>query len=407
MEGAGIALAVIPLVVEIFKSYRTVRDRFRAFAHADDVLRELMLIYHLAMDSFRNECELLLSNAVYDNEILAAMMVDPEHAAWQDPQLEPRLCAFLDSNNETFRRTFIWIKDRLNNAERELERLYDEPGTEETRGFLRGAKDAKLAFTISRKESSDRVLLDEIDEWLKKIRRLRKQRSYESVPSDKNAVLQQSLPVMSEESKPVTNMLQGLRSELEQLILAHRIAIATLQYHSSPWLGEDWNLEDIFHFDAWAHQDHDSFEKRSKSLHFNARFLATTTSSLRQAEKAEKEEKFRLHEVIGKTNIPLAKLGVALLQICYKTDKYNVNSSGQHAIITARETLEYPPRPPSYLGRQWLDMAQKCVDCDFSVGTNLDSVALQAAVYHQIICVLDSKIVPLKGFMNEIAEPIV
>jgi len=225
--------------------------------------------------------------------------------------------------------------------------------------------------------------------------------------SSKNAVIQQSLPVMNEESKPVTNMLQSLGSELEQLILAHRIAIATLQYHSGPWLGEDWNLEDIFHFDAWPHQDHGSFEKRSNSLHFNAQFLATTTSSLSQAEKAETEERSRLQEVIGKINIPLAKLGVALLQICYKTDRYNVNSSGQHAIITARKALEYPPRPPSYLGRQWLDMAQKCIDCDFSVGTNLDSVALQAAVYHQIICVLDSKIIPLKGFMNEIAEPIV
>jgi len=200
MEGAGIALAVIPLVVEIFKSYRTVRDRFRAFAHADGVLRELMLIYHLAMDSFRNECELLLSNVVYDNQILAAMMVDPDHAAWQDPQLDPRLCAFLDSNNETFRRTFIWIKDRLNNAGRELERLYDEPGTEEASSLLKGAKDAKLAFTISRKESGDRDLLDEIEKWIKKIRRLRKQRCelreassalastpqpvYESVPSE-------------------------------------------------------------------------------------------------------------------------------------------------------------------------------------------------------------------------------
>ncbi|KAI4923319.1 hypothetical protein J4E85_008356 [Alternaria conjuncta] len=200
MESASLALAVVPLIVEMFKSYHTVRDRFRAFAHADAVLRELMLIYHLAMDSFRNECELLLSNVVYDNQILAAMMVDPEHAAWQDPQLDLRLCAFLDSNDETFRETFIWIKDRLNNAERELEKLHDKPGTEEASSLLKGAKDAKKALKISRKESGDRDLLDEIEKWIKNIRRLRKQRcelreassalastprpAYESVPPE-------------------------------------------------------------------------------------------------------------------------------------------------------------------------------------------------------------------------------
>ena len=192
---------------------------------------------------------------------------------------------------------------------------------------------------------------------------------------------------------------------LHQLILAHRLAVAVLQYHSTSWLSQDWGLENISYFTnntpstAKASKE-DDITKSLQTLHLSTQFPYEASS----AEGTSDGDMEQLKYIFGIRNLTLAKLGVAFIEIATKKELADVNSDSSitapRGIINARKILVNEPLSLAMLGKRYVKMARKCIDCDFSCGDDLSSEELQSAVYTDIVCELESQIADWKKYIG-------
>lgn len=214
--------------------------------------------------------------------------------------------------------------------------------------------------------------------------------------ASKNATTQKSKPKLSRDALPVNGLLRTFRT-LHQLTLAHQLAVATLQYHSTSWLSADWRLQDISYFDDSTRQSMDTIDEQLQSLHLSTQFPPSSTSSLDQTSISHQDLKY----IYGIRNLPLAKLGIALLEIsCQKDINDLTTAPTPHEVISARRILLDPPSSMQSLGARYLKIVQKCIECDFSCGDDLSDGDLRSAVYTEVICALEEMIVDWKKFLG-------
>ncbi|KAH7071122.1 hypothetical protein BKA63DRAFT_67388 [Paraphoma chrysanthemicola] len=188
---------------------------------------------------------------------------------------------------------------------------------------------------------------------------------------------------------PVSTLLPNLHA-IHQLTLAYKLAVATLQYHATPWLKPDWRLQDVSYFDDTAKT---AVGQQLQGLHLSTQFPAIVSTASVSSSLGPQELK-RLH---GVRNLPLAKLGVALLEICHQQSIGSlITSSTPHDVISARELLDTESTKLPPLGNRYLSMAQKCIDCDFACGNDLRDASLQCAVYSEVVCVLEEMIIGMR-----------
>lgn len=173
IEIAGLVFGLVPIVVEILKSYRTTKERLSTFSKYGQVIQNVQLRYRVAATSFTNECQLLLRAVVEDKRELADMLDNPQHDAWLNPTLEKRFRTFLERDCIVFEEVIVLIRYVLRDTKAALgdcNRLCGG-GTQTTT-----AQRLYLAFNTSRKENQYRRWLDTLDLWNNKLSRLRKQR---------------------------------------------------------------------------------------------------------------------------------------------------------------------------------------------------------------------------------------
>jgi hypothetical protein len=246
--------------------------------------------------------------------------------------------------------------------------------------------------------------------------------------ASKNAEDKGAQSGMKTEAMPIAFLLHDFR-ELHQLTLAHQLAVAALQYHSTSWLASDWSLQDVSYFKSSSQiigkhtskENSDELSKQLQSLHLSTQFPRTGSGTVDNTPSAQWMRIVRAK--YGIRNLPLAKLGVALLEVgCQQTisnlaarststdDVGSTNSAASNNdpshdssvrdISCARELLQDPPSSLDRLGKRYLKIVQKCVDCDFSCGEDLDSDELQSAVYTDIVCGLETLITEWKRFLG-------
>lgn len=174
IEVAGLVFGVIPIIIEILKSYRTTRDRLNAFRKHSQIVNEVQLRYRVAATNFNNDCQLLLKAVVDDAREISKMMGDPQHSGWRDPQLEARFRAFLEPNYTLFEDIITLIRDVLRKTQEDLQGCFEQPPGPGSQHIT--ARRLYLAFNISRKENKYRRWFDTLDSWNKKLSKLRKQR---------------------------------------------------------------------------------------------------------------------------------------------------------------------------------------------------------------------------------------
>lgn len=214
--------------------------------------------------------------------------------------------------------------------------------------------------------------------------------------ASKNAVASKNRPTANGKAMPVNKALQNLRT-LHQLTLAHQLAVATLQYHSTSWLAQDWGLKDISYFDTTTQATSDQLLEQLQSLHLSTQFPSAASSDGGPNLSDQEDIKY----YYGIRNLPLAKLGVALLEIgCQTAINILDPASTPHDVISARKLLRDPPQSIDHLGERYLKIAQKCIDCDFSCGDDLSSDDLRSAVYTEVICGLEGLVLDWKKFVG-------
>jgi len=191
-------------------------------------------------------------------------------------------------------------------------------------------------------------------------------------------------------SLPIRGLVERFQI-LQKITLAHKLAEAVLQYHSTSWLPQAWTLQDVAYFTSPSHADASDMTNALDSLHLSKYFPDHAPLNLESQQTT-----LDLKHNFGIRNLTLAKLGVALLDICAQSIIMAPGLDGtpqSRDIIEARKLLDEQHHSITTLGPRYLEVVRKCLYCDFSCDDDLHGKALQSAVYTEVVCTLqDMKI---------------
>jgi len=159
----------------------------------------------------------------------------------------------------------------------------------------------------------------------------------------------------------------------DRVRLAKTLAVAVLQYYSTPWLKKSWRSEDIYFFTS------------SLTLpHLNVR-VKGPCDQLSQAPMTPPHSLAR--------NPLLFSLAVVLLEIAYKSKLDNLQSPvdlvdgpGYTEFFVARRlaTSAETDMPGKYH-----KIVERLIECDFACGSDMEDPKLQAAFHNDVICPLE------------------
>ena len=177
---------------------------------------------------------------------------------------------------------------------------------------------------------------------------------------------------------------------VDQLKLAHKTAIAILQFNGTPWLGQAWRLQDLCYFGVRNKFN----EEALRTLHFSAQISKHERKpEVLPMEGVESNAPatytFSEADYFGINNATLFHLGVALLELGHwKSLESLSHEQDPNPILTARR-LASRQTP---LGPKYQEIIRKCLQCNFGFGTDLNKNELQSAVYGDVVCQLESMI---------------
>lgn len=170
----------------------------------------------------------------------------------------------------------------------------------------------------------------------------------------------------------------------ERLGLAKNLAIAVLQYHSTPWLRLSWRSEDIFFFSA------NGITQMQELPNLSAPHLvAKVKEPVGQLSRASTDSRQRMAR-----NPVLFSLGVVLLEIAHaatleslrqESDLTNGQEDRYTEFFTARRLAK---SKQSVMGITYHNIVEQLVECVFPCADDLSNDQLQAAFHSDIICPL-------------------
>lgn len=94
-EIAGVALALLPLLISAAENYDRCAAPFSRFKNFPKEARRLLQGIDIQKVIFHNQCQILLENVV-DQDVAAIMIQTAEHHLWHDIELEARLAQILE-----------------------------------------------------------------------------------------------------------------------------------------------------------------------------------------------------------------------------------------------------------------------------------------------------------------------
>ena len=170
----------------------------------------------------------------------------------------------------------------------------------------------------------------------------------------------------------------------ERLRLARTLAVAVLQYHSTPWLRTCWRSEDVYFFgdEVVAVGEPPILT----SPHLNVR-VSGPDGHLSRSSTFPQQPLAR--------NPLLFSLGVVLLEIAYSStleslQRPNDLDEGRKNLYTdffvARRLASLGH---SDMGGSYHKIVERLVECDFGCGNDLSDLQLQVALYKDVICPLE------------------
>lgn len=171
--------------------------------------------------------------------------------------------------------------------------------------------------------------------------------------------------------------------QLHRIRIAKSLAIAVLQFHTTPWLTEAWQSESLL----LAKLSDDDWRNYIPFPHLVARISATPTPSLSKLPALEN------HIV---PNPILFNLGVMLLELAYgvpftallQTTDFDPSKDKSLAHFLAARRLAI--NVGAYFGVGYAEIVRRCLRCDFGQGEDLNNLALQQRVFEDVICRLTS-----------------
>jgi hypothetical protein len=180
IEIAGLVFGVIPIVVEILKSYNTAKRRLKTFSRHVEVADDIQTRFDVASAHFNNDCRLLLQATIADpNEVpeIEEMMDDPTHKSWQEQgkYIDQQLRKLMDKDYELCGKIVTRLRDILCETRNSLKQLEDSLGNGK-RSQHECIQKICHAFTTARKENEYIRQLENLDRWNNRLSKLLEQR---------------------------------------------------------------------------------------------------------------------------------------------------------------------------------------------------------------------------------------
>lgn len=172
--------------------------------------------------------------------------------------------------------------------------------------------------------------------------------------------------------------------QYDRLCLAKTLAIAVLQYYTTPWLTIAWRSEDILFFD----------DQRSNRVAVGPNFSRPHLNVRVTGTDQWKDEGSKAPRSLAPNSL-LFGLGVVLLEIAYTAplkslqqpcDLENGIENQYTDFFTARRLVNSIGRE---MGSSYGTIVKKLLHCDFGCGDDLSNRDLQAGYYRDVVCELD------------------
>lgn len=194
----------------------------------------------------------------------------------------------------------------------------------------------------------------------------------------------------STRSVALADIVSQVRTDLtvsEQVTLASRLALSTLELYKSPWLPSHWRIKDISSF-AEPSSDSKAFLDR---LHVTSGISGASTpqplpleSHWAIANSSSPPDPVYLYAI---NNDTLFSLGIALLEIAHGKPLEDFRAASDPNLLCTAQRLVQRACP---LGERYRNLAQQCLRCDFGCGTELELRGLQDAVYTDVVGQLEN-----------------
>lgn len=124
IEIAGLAFGVLPILVELVKSYSTVADGLHTFRHYSREVKAISLQLNVQNGIFLNHCRLLL-RLVEDDKAAEDMLEDKSDRRWTSKELNDKLSTVLKESFDLCRDIVEGTKDVVDEMRVELEKFND------------------------------------------------------------------------------------------------------------------------------------------------------------------------------------------------------------------------------------------------------------------------------------------
>lgn len=98
MEVTALVFGILPVVIEIVKSYETARERLHTLRHHCRAIQRIQVKFRVEESSFRNECRLLLRLVIEDGQDLHQMLSNTTDSRWRDRGINEQFRRCLDSD---------------------------------------------------------------------------------------------------------------------------------------------------------------------------------------------------------------------------------------------------------------------------------------------------------------------
>ncbi|KAK5082242.1 hypothetical protein LTR05_007386 [Lithohypha guttulata] len=175
-------------------------------------------------------------------------------------------------------------------------------------------------------------------------------------------------------------------SKIETASLAKQLAVAVLQYHTTPWLEETWNSDHIL-------IESDRSSKTASRQHNHQRqvpFVPYLDVLIHNPQEGARTPIADYSRTLIR-NWTLYSLGIMLLELAYKKpirvmqEAQDVDPLGNEHNTDYYTADRLQQSVSSEMSLYFAEVVRKCIQCDFGHGADLNATKLQEGFYEDVI----------------------
>jgi hypothetical protein len=184
----------------------------------------------------------------------------------------------------------------------------------------------------------------------------------------------------------------------EKLVLARLLALAVLRFQKTPWLHKSWGSNDITFYCTNERIQRDT---TITSPYLNVRLSSSATGQIMQSDSNDSND---CNASSLSQNATLFSLGVVLIELGYDAplqtlrQEEDIKGGASNQFTDFFTATRLSKLVSKRLNTRYGKLVQRCLACNFGVGTELEAPELQSAVVVNVVNELDECLKLFDGF---------